>query len=370
MKIKQFVIAVFCLVSIGLSAQDMQYSYYQFSPISYNPAFTGAFYGNIRVNAMVRDQWRTIVPNNSTIGNEVTSPSSAEFRTLSISLDGNIPFGFKDGDWVSAGLNIVKDREGDTRYQHNFNGLSLAYHLVMGKKQNTVLTIGGKYGTYSKGPMKGEYATGLILAGEFLNMPANDLDIDNLNAGGSLESDQILNETNDLMLGFLLSAPMGDNADIRIGIASDHLLSPTLSVDTTGGGPNNQTRQRLDRRFNANVQYYVDLNDNLTFNPTILYQKMGSASNILLQTLFSYHMPNKDDMALNFGLGFRMANNAVLPFYMGADFNDWRIGASYGINMSGLSGAGREGGFELGITKIFSWNKKAKVKPIFICPRL
>jgi hypothetical protein len=295
---------------------------------------------------------------------------SPEYRTLSLSLDGNIPFGFRDGDWISAGINIVKDKSGDTGYQHGFNGLSVAYHLALGKKQNTILTLGGKYGKYSKGPKKGNYISGLILA----NDAATDFDLNSLNAGGSAQSDQILNETNDFMLGLLLSAPMGDNADLRIGVASDHLFAPRLrsnsQPDTSMVPIPNQPNDRLDRRLNIVVQYYVDLNDKITFNPSIVYQKMGGASNILIQNLFSYHLPKKDDLALNFGIGYRLANNAVLPFYLGADFNDWRVGMSYGINMGGLSGAGREGGFELGLSKIFSWDKKAKVKPIFVCPRL
>jgi len=366
MKIKHLLFACICCISISLSAQDMQYSYYQFSPISYNPAFTGAFYGNLRINGMFRDQLRTIAPYYNDVDPR-ESLSGTEYRTTSLSLDGNIPFGFKDGDWVSAGINLVKDKSGASGYRHDFNGFSVAYHMTLGKKQNTVLTFGGKYGSYTKGigkPSEGQYYSLFLLS----NPGASDNDIDNIPVDPQGVS------TNDFMLGVLLSAPLGDNSDLRVGIASDHLFAPRLRsktpTDTTITNPPNQVITKLERRINVVAQYYVDLNDNITFNPSIVYQKMGAASNILIQSLFSYHMPNNDDLALNFGLGFRMADNAVLPFYMGADFNDWRIGMSYGINMSGLSASGREGGFELGIARVFSWNKKAKVKPIFVCPRL
>ena len=364
MKIKHLIFAFLCLSGVTLSAQDFQYSYYQFSPISYNPAFTGAFYGNIRVNAMIRDQLRTVAPANNTSFQEVGVGGGVEYQTLSISIDGNLPFGFKEGDWISAGINIAKDEAGDLDYKHSFNGISAAYHMTLGKKQNAVLTLGAKYGKYGKGITStnvSDYLSPYILSGQI-----NDLDVNNLTAQGQ---DLSIDEANDFMVGLLLSAPMGDNSDIRIGISSDHLLAPTLRVSQQMGtsGP---ITQRLDRRINGVVQFYTDLTDNITFNPSLVFQSMGESSNILVQSLFSYHMPGKDDLALTFGLGYRMSDNSVLPFYMGADMKDMRIGISYAINMGGLSGAGREGGFELGLTKIFSWNKKAKVKPIFVCPRL
>ncbi len=348
MKIKQTFIAIFCLLTIGLGAQDMQYSYWQFSPISYNPAFTGVFYGNLRLNGLVRDQWRTV------------SVSGQEYRTLSLSFDGNIPFGLKEGDWISAGMSMVKDQVGATSYKHSFSGLSVAYHLTLGKDQTTVLTLGGKYGTYSKGTKKGEYTSGFILSGAM----SPDLDINGLNTGG--------NETSDLMIGLMLYTPMGKTSDLRVGFAMDHALQPNLSVtqDTSNVQNPISRREKLERRMNIHAQFYTDLSDKVTFNPTILYQKMGPASNILVQGMFSYAFNPEKEIYLNAGTGIRLADNSFIPLYFGADIKDWRFGVSYSINMGGLSQAAKEGGFEIAASKVFSWNKKAQVKPKFVCPRL
>ena len=60
-----------------------------------------------------------------------------------------------------------------------------------------------------------------------------------------------------------------------------------------------------------------------------------------------------------------------IPFYAGADFNDWRVGLAFDANVSGLTQAtSNAGAYELVVSKIFSWKKKVKVEPIFICPRL
>ena len=355
MNLKHTLATIFCFLVIGLGAQDLQYSYYQFSPISYNPAFTGAFFGNLRANVLIRDQWRT-----------VSTPSN-EFQTLSLAFDGNIPFGLTEGDWISAGINIAKDEVGVSNFKHSYSGLSLAYHLAMGKKQTSVLTLGLKYGKYSKGPLK--MNDNYLSTRKIADPLGPHQDLNGLgNKGGQMDT-HLLGSANDFMLGLLLSAPIGNSSDIRIGLAMDHLLGPTLQG---GSATSNSTTagEKLDRRINFNIQFYTDLNDKLTFNPTILYQKMGQASNILVQGLFSYLFSAEKEIYLNAGTGIRLSDNSFIPLYFGADIKSWRFGLSYSLNVGGLAAVSREGGFELGISKIFSWNKKVNVKPKFVCPRL
>ena len=347
MKIKQTFIAIFCFLTVSLMAQDMQYSYWQFSPISYNPAFTGAFYGNLRLNGMVRDQWRNVSVN--------------EYQTLSLSFDGNIPFGFKENHWLSAGMSLVKDKAGASNYKHSFQGLSLAYHMPIGKKENTIITLGGKYGSYTKAFSKEGLETNFM----FDNPGGNDIDIAGLAVD---ENGNITNDVNDLMIGVMLFTNLGKTSALRFGVASDHLLEPDIRVqqDTTG----TRFTEEIERRFNIHAQLYFDINEKLTFNPTVLYQKMGPASNMLVQGLMSYAFDAEKEIYLNAGVGLRLSDNSFIPLYFGADIKDWKFGASYSINMGGLSQAAAEGGFELAASKVFSWNKKAKVNPKFICPRL
>jgi len=239
--------------------------------------------------------------------------------------------------------------------------------LTLGKKQSTVFTLGVHYGNYNLG-YEGDVARGTtpyILAGN-----NNDPDLTNLDVDPN--GDALLKKS-DIMLGFMLTAPMGDNADIRVGLASDHLLAPRFQVnrDSTGGGGVQTTTKQLDRRINAFVQYYVSLNDKIVFNPTLLYQTTKDASQLLLQGLFSFLVDAEKDFTFNAGLGIRVNSSMDIPIFLGADWKDWRFGMSYDTNVSGLSQANSTfGAIEFGVTKIFSWNKKANVKPKFVCPRL
>lgn len=358
-----FIIALFCF---QLQSQDVHFSYYQFAPTVVNPALTGAFYGNIRATALHRGQWNNVRAN----------PDGGRdgFNTTSLLIDGNLPFGFKKGDWVSAGINIMM--EGNTAgvidMKRSFNGLSLAYHMVLSKKTNNILTFSLKYGKYGQGfnSQGAEFSSPQLLA----NPGADDLDVNNIPQAQSGDNN-VTQDANDWMVGFMYTTPVGDASDMRIGLAFDHLLQPQIGQNPNQGGGGNppiaDTRVALDRRMNAFIQYYTDINEKTTLNPSLVYQSVGGYSNILLQGLVGFTPNASKDFTFNFGLGVRLADNMDVPFYVGADFKDWRVGLAFDTNVSGLTQAtGNAGAYELAVSKIFSWQKKVKVDPVFICPRL
>ncbi|MGA0231489.1 MAG: PorP/SprF family type IX secretion system membrane protein [Saprospiraceae bacterium] len=364
MKLRYIFVLLAFLGLCELDGQDVHYSYYQFAPTIISPAFTGAYYGNIRATAITRGQWFNVrAPQEN--GNQ-------GFSSTSLFVDGNLPFGLKEDDWISLGINILI--EGNTAgifdTKRSFNGLSAAYHLSLSKKANSVLTASFKYGSYGLGFTPNSSANSPWSLQNGVGIQDDD-DFTNMISGISNNGD-IQDNANDLAIGFMLTTPVGKNSDMRIGIASDHLLQPRLKQDTTSNtGPNVGQGDRLTRRFNAYVQYFTDLSEKLTLNPSIVYQGMGPAKNILLQGLIGYTPNPSQDVTLNFGLGVRIADNMDVPIYVGADFKDWRVGLAFDTNVSGLTTAtGNAGAYELAVSKIFSWEKKTKVNPKFICPRL
>jgi len=363
MKIKHLILAILCSCSfLQLNGQDFHNSFIQFAPMTLNPALTGAFYGNLRANVIGRDQGRG------------TAGAGNEFQDFSIGVDYNFDWGLTKNDWVSAGLNFSRSATagvGDLRRQ--FSGISAAYHLAFGKKSDKVFTLGLRYGTYNT---------------QFRN--ANNLDyIDPHTLDGSVSTDLTLwldrqfgqpdprkKETSDYMVGLMLDLPMGKKSDIRIGISSDHLLQPRLSVATdtmpgTGGGPGPTFEENLNRRINGFIFLYMDVGKKLTFNPNLLVQRSGVTTNVLAQALFNYVYSHEKQIGFIFGLGARFANSMDIPVYVALDMKDLRVGVSYDANVTGLRASNKTAGaLEIGVTKIFSWNKKAVVQPVFICPRL
>ncbi len=344
-----------------LSAQDFHNSFIQFAPMTLNPALTGGFYGNLRANVIVRDQGRS------------TAGAGNEFQDFSIGLDYNIDWGLTKDDWVSAGLNFSRSgAAGVGNLRRQFSGVSAAYHLAFGKKSDKVFTLGLRFGTYST---------------QFRNVRTDEYeDPETVATGSSLDLSQWLDqqfgqsidprskETSDYMVGLMLDLPLGKKSDVRIGIASDHLLQPRLQSgrqDTGFVNPPPVQNEDLNRRLNAFVFLYTDINKKLTFNPNILVQHSNVTTNVLFQALFNYVYSQEKQIGFVFGLGARFANSFDIPIYAALDMKDLRVGLSYDTNISGLRPSnGTFGALELGVTKIFNWNKKAEVKPVFICPRL
>lgn len=366
MKIKHLILAFLLSSVMQLNGQDFHNSFFQFAPMNINPALTGAFYGNLRANVIARDQGRTV------------AGAGNEWQDLSIALDYNLDFGLTEGDWVSVGVNMARSGSagvGDFRRQ--FGGLNLAYHLAFGKKKDKVFTVGAKYGNYSTGfknPNTVEYNDPETLSGGFSQDIAGWMQ--NLFGNGP---DPQTKSSGDYMVGLMLDAPLGKTADIRIGIASDHILQPRLSTSrdtTTSPGPNPIPpgpifNEDLNRRINAFVFLYTDINSKLTFNPNILFQKSGVSTNIVVQALFNYLYSKEKDISFIVGLGARFVNDMDLPIYLALDMKTLRVGLSYDTNIGGLRpSSGTFGALELGITKVFNWNKKTVVQPKFICPRL
>lgn len=363
MKIKHLILVFLVGSVMQLQGQDFHNSFFQFAPQIISPTMTGAFYGNIRANAIGRDQGRSV------------AGAGNEWQDLSLAVDGNIDFGLTDDDWVSAGMTFSRSASpgvGDFRRQ--FSGLSVAYHLAFGKKADKVFTVGFKYGTYTTGfrnVNSSEYIDPLTLE----SGASNELNFWLQSQFG--QQDPAQKTTGDYMLGFMLDAPLGKTADIRFGIAADHITQPRLrgtggstgpdSIPPVGGAQFNE----LKRRINGFVFIYSDINDRLTFNPNLIIQRKGVTTNVVVQALFSYLYSKEKEISLVAGIGARFVNDLDLPLYLALDMKDLRVGLSYDTNISGLRPSSNTfGALELGITKIFNWSKKATVKPVFICPRL
>jgi len=361
MRLRYILLLMIGLASSAAMSQDFHNTYWQFAPVEVNPAFTGAFYGNLRINGIGRNQGR-----NTANGNNIESDAGRnEFNDLSLAVDGSLPFGLKDTDWVSLGINVSRSTVGAGQFKRNFAGIAAAYHLSLNKDQTSVFSLGLKYGSYSTSFGSNEdFISPLELTG------VTDPNLSNFLSGEDSEL-----SSNDFMVGAIFTTPIGDNSDLRIGIATDHLLSPELgvpSIDSSGMMPPIRIpAEQLKRRLNVFAQYYVSLSDKVVFNPTVLYMTTDNASVILMQGLFSYMLNAEKEIILNAGIGVRLNDNADVPLFLGADWKDWRFGLSYDTNIAGLTPSnGTFGALELAVSKIISWEKKATVKPKFVCPRL
>jgi len=262
MKIKLYLFFYFAVFTGSLHAQDHVYSQFFNAPIYLNPALTGQFEGDIRMNMIYRNQW---------------SGLGGDLSYLSASADLNIPrFG------AGIGLLFTRSNEG------------LAYL----KKNNLAATY-----SYSVG--SDDFVTSFgIQAG----VASRQLDLDRL-----IFSDQI-----DVSAGYLpgtissaqlpvmnhrmyFDAGAGINTVFRnlmAGVAIHHLNNPNESFS--------DVQDKLPMRIVANAslrialtpQYHFMADDGVYVIPSVVYYQQAASRSVSMGAQFKY-------ASVNMGLWYR-----------------------------------------------------------------
>jgi type IX secretion system PorP/SprF family membrane protein len=124
-KIMPVVIAVLGLVPC-VDGQDIHFSQFFEAPLLRNPSLAGIFTGDMRVQAVYRDQW-----------NNVTNA----YRTGSVNAEFKMPVG-KVNDFITVGAQILYDRAGSISFTTTHVLPALNYHKSLSSEHNRYLSLG------------------------------------------------------------------------------------------------------------------------------------------------------------------------------------------------------------------------------------
>lgn len=114
------------LLFTSVSAQDVHFSQFFEAPLWRNPSLAGIFTGDVRVQAVYRDQW-----------NNVTNA----YRTGSVNAEVKFPVG-KNNDFVTAGMQVLQDRAGTIALTTTHVLPALNYHKSLSNERNSYLSLG------------------------------------------------------------------------------------------------------------------------------------------------------------------------------------------------------------------------------------
>ena len=362
---KQFrLLLVFTLItSFGsLQAQDIHYSLFHMSPLTLNPAQTGAFLGSIRIGGIYRDQWASVIKN--------------QFTTPSFYADAPIMRGFRPRDWVGVGLMVYSDQAGTGKLRTNASMLSASYHLALNKDGKSILTLGVQGGNVSRRfdinslDLRFEDEFGEDIGGGGLGVGAGQ------DRGGAGQDD--LNASYlDFNGGLMFRSEMDNDMNLELGVAFGHVTSPRyglLSFGNTNPNPNpnpnpggnNSNKAKRPWRTTAHGRLKVPLTDMWSITPGFLWQNTAGANEIALQNWVGRKV--NEDFTLNAGLAYRFSDAAEV--LLGADYKDLRVALSYDVNVSSLNEVSNfKGGFEIAAYYIIKIYQKPTVKPAILCPR-
>lgn len=353
MKILKGLLFFFFISLAGtMNAQDIHFTQFYLSPLTTNPAYTGAFQGTFRIGGIYRDQWGGV--------------SSSPYRTPSFYVDAPILMLGKKA-WLGVGGMVYSDKAGALELSTSQAMGSVAVHIPLDKKSKSVFTFGIQAGYTSRQLNLGNamFADGLASGNTSTEFAGN---------VGSEENDFNTNKF-DLNAGVLLKAQMNDKMRLEIGSSLSHILTPDLHVnegasDSTGNlTPSAEGRDAWDLPgdFLLHGQFFVDLNEKIVLKPAFMFRTLSGANNIQVQAIGGYHLNEAKDMTLNVGIGYRLRD--ATQFIVGMDYKQFRVGAAYDLTVSDLSDVGTGGGFELGLSYIAKIFKKPNVKPVIFCPR-
>ena len=333
-----FLTALFYQTTI---AQEIHWTMYDMSPLTLNPANTGAFEGTFRIGGIYRDQYNSI-------------SNATGYRTPSFYVDAPILRGFGKNDWVGIGGVFYNDQTGTANLTDSGFLGSASYHLSLNKKGTTHLTLGVQGGMISR----------RVEANNTNWLFAEEIDIDL--GGGGLNPGEATDRANmadkqyfDLNAGLLLTSNLNKTTTMRLGIAFKHITQPEYNLL-------NSTTEKLPMRLTAHGTFDIGLSDKWMLSPSFLFNNISTMNEGAIQALLGYHF-NKD-LTLKFGPGYRLGD--AVAVIVGVDYKQFRAGVSYDITVSNLSTTNRnQGGFEIGLWYIARIFKQPVAKPVIFCPR-
>jgi len=292
------------LAGLNCQAQDHMYSQFFNSPVYLNPALTGQFEGDLRMNLIYRNQFTSV-------------PGS--FNYLSASIDYNIP---KFGGGI--GLLFTRSSEG-TAYLAK-NNVSGTYSYSVGS-QDFVLSFGLQAGITNNTIDWGKLVFGDQIDPKFGYIPGT----------GSAASAPLFNSK------FYFDAGAGINLvahEFDLGVAVQHINKPNESFT---GVP-----ARLPMRLTTHVSYRWDLNpddnndedDKSYVIPSVVFYKESTSQS--LSAGFQYKRRN-----INAGLWYRSGGtngpsaivvSLIFDLFINKDGGEkLRLGVSHDVPVSGLN---------------------------------
>ncbi len=322
MKKKLFSFLLLFVFTNIVLAQDPNFSQFFASPLTLNPALTGKFDGNYRFAGNYRNQWPTI--NNA-------------FTTTTASFDmGILSNRIPQYDQFGIGFMGFSDKSGNGVLQNNAAAFSFSYHKAL--DENGFHQIGAGFQT------------------TFMNKR---LDISKVVFEDQLTSLGFTGVTNELFTnehlnlkyldvntGVFYNGSTNGYNNFYLGASIYHINRPKETFQGAQYLLDTRTTLQAGGRIPiAGFNNYLHISANHSFQSNAKNTSIGAA--VSLNT-------NGDEInPVNVYLGsWYRISDAIIP-YVGLEFGDFHLGASYDVNISSLRpGSNTRGGAEISLIYI------------------
>lgn len=364
------IIVGFCTSSS--QAQDIHYSMFDMAPLELNPAYTGYYSGSFRLGGLYRTQWAGLsISQPPSLNN--SSGQFSGYQTPSAYID--LPFGIprEKGkamkSWAGVGVSFYYDVVGSL--SNLAASLSLAYHLGLGQKGNTIISIAAQGGILQRRIQDGFTFEDQLVDGRPVSL-------DPTFQGGSLT------KTMPDFSGGLMLSHRGRRFGLEAGASLNHFNNPNSSFTTPQSDDAGEARLPMTLIANLNFRVAISKEGKVFLKPMFFFQNLLStqgtpegigAYDLNGQLLLGVHFNDLKDITLYLGGGYRASGDAIAR--VGLDIKGLKFGFAYDINVNnqGLNyrvfnnNNNRAMAFELGLSYIAKLYKVIDPPPVIVCPR-
>ena len=322
------------LFGTSAHAQDIHFSQFFEAPLLRNPSLAGIYNGDIRVQAVYRDQWRSVTD---------------AYRTVSLNGEYKMPVG-KGEDFLTLGLQMLYDKAGTVALTTTHVLPALNFHKSLSATTNRYLSLGFMGGIVQRTIDRSKMTT--------------NSQYDGMGDGETFTNNQYMYF--DGAVGMSFNTQLNDNVNnnMFVGLAYHHFNKPKASFyrDPTIG---------VDPKWVAStgVRFVVTEASYLTLQGD--YSMQGNFRETVAGAMYGIKLGDDLDKPLYtlHGGAFLRWNDAVIPV-LKVDYNPFSFSFSYDVNISKLktSSQGR-GGFEFGVAYIGFLDRENSTIKALHCPR-
>ncbi|NND77413.1 MAG: PorP/SprF family type IX secretion system membrane protein [Flavobacteriales bacterium] len=329
---KALIIALLLSASSG-HAQDVHFSQFFLSPLFQNPAHTGQFDADYRFVFNQRTQWRSI-----------TEP----YNTWALAADAKDVMGKEN---IHAGILLFRDAAGDSPLRTIRVMPSGAHTFAATDDSTAFITLGlqvgftQKYLDFSRLRFDNQYN------GQVFDPSAA--------TGESFSNDK--STYLDANIGATVKHELSRDIFYTAGMALFHVNRPKESFL-------NDAAVKLDQRFVIHGIGTYRFDRTWSALPAVQFQMQGKYRELIVGGMVRRSIIEKYGLkrALYVGAFGRTRDAAYLVTAL--DYDQWKVGVSYDINLSDLKTASRSrGGFEFSVAYIMNYFKSVYEEHRF-CP--
>jgi type IX secretion system PorP/SprF family membrane protein len=328
-----FVLASSIMVQT-VQAQDIHFSQFFETPLLRNPGLAGIYTGDIRVQAVYRDQWRSVTD---------------AYKTGSLNGEYKMPVG-KGEDFLTLGLQLLYDRAGTVAFNTTQVLPTLNFHKSLSDNTNRYLSLGFMGGIVQRTLDRSKMTTNSTY--------------DGLGDGETFNNNQYLYLDGAVGMSFNTQLDANPDDNMYVGLAYHHFNKPKASFyrDPT---------ITVDPKWvaSAGIKFGVTEGSYITIQGD--YSMQGKFRETLAGALYGIKLgPDLDKPTYTLhGGAFLRWNDAVIPV-LKVDYNPFSFSFSYDVNISKLktSSMGR-GGFEFAVSYIGFLDRERSAIKALHCPR-